>query len=926
MVQVRKLVLAIAAASALSSGMARALDLGEVTLKSAANQPLVAEIELLDVRDLAPADIKASLAAPEEFQKAGVNREAFLNDLTFTPVINSGGRSVIRVTSRQPVSEPMLKFLVQVLWPSGRLMRDYSVMVDASRFAPQGAAPVQPATTPAVTSQTQGREGGYTTNRRDTLWEIAQQNPVPGASVQQTMLAIQALNPDAFVAGNINRLKTGEVLRMPSTQQATALGQGPAIAEVARQNAAWREGRRLGPRAQQLDATRRTGTGNAPAQTEAGDKLSLVAADGNNGKGKAGDRQARLAQAQENLDATRRDNAELKSRMTDLQSQLDKLQKLIQLKNDQLAKLEAAGAAAPASPAAADANPAAPGSETPAPAVNAQLTPPPATEAPAAPAAATPVPEATPAPTAPVAAEPAPAQEKPGLFSRLLTSPIMLGLIAGAAVLILLLAALLLARRRKAQLEAEKHMRMARALAEENTFSEDIDLPDSSFEGLETPPPSVKLAPAMVAASAAAAVAAAEPAPVVAHPHSDVIPTPPLRPAAEPVVPAPVVEPLVASVIEPPVAAAPAHDVLAEAEQLIAEGHYNQAEALLEPAVSAEPERSDLRLKLMEAYAHQGDRDAFIAEERKLVANGQNHAAVEGLKARFPAMLGIAIAAASAAAVAAELDAQYVKDLLMDEPGAADPIDDTFDSDFDLDLDEDLNAPAEPDLDIADFDDDLLLDEPQPLDPAVTEPVTPAPSALDEDDLDFEALLAEHAKPVEETPVDDLADFDLDVADDEPAAPAPDPELDAQLADFEQELNLDAPEVQPAPVDDLELPEDFDLSLAEEMDSAADQHEAKLGDVSAELDKLSASLEKPPIAEPFKAPPAELDSLDDLPPFEDDFDYLSGTDEAATKLDLARAYIEMGDHDGARDILDEVVKEGTEGQQGEAREMLSRLV
>ncbi|MGC1329948.1 type IV pilus assembly protein FimV, partial [Pseudomonas sp.] len=315
MVQVRKLVLAIAAASALSSGMARALDLGEVTLKSAANQPLVAEIELLDVRDLAPADIKPSLASPEDFQKAGVNREAILSDLTFTPVINSGGRSVIRVTSKQPVSEPMLKFLVQVLWPQGRLLRDYSVMVDASKLAPQGAAPVQPAATPAVTAPTQGKEGGYTTSKRDTLWDIAQKNPNNGASIQQTMLAIQALNPDAFVDGNINRLKTGQVLRMPDAQQATALGQGPAIAEVARQNAAWREGRRLGPRAQQLDATRRTGTGNAPAQTEAGDKLSLVAADGKNGQGKAGDRQARLAAAKEKLDATRRSNAELKDRM-----------------------------------------------------------------------------------------------------------------------------------------------------------------------------------------------------------------------------------------------------------------------------------------------------------------------------------------------------------------------------------------------------------------------------------------------------------------------------------------------------------------------------------------------------------------------------------------------------------------------------------
>lgn len=936
MVQVRKLVLAIAAATALSSGMARALDLGEVTLKSAANQPLVAEIELLDVRDLAPADIKPSLASPEEFQKAGVNRDAILNDLTFTPVINSGGRSVIRVTSKQPVSEPMLKFLVQVLWPQGRLLRDYSVLVDSSKFGPQNAAPVQPATTPAVTTQTQGSEGGYTTGKRDTLWDIAQKNAVPPASVQQTMLAIQALNPDAFVDGNINRLKTGQVLRLPDAPQATALGQGPAIAEVARQNAAWREGRRLGPRAQQLDATRRTGTGNAPAQTETGDKLSLVAADGKNGQGKAGDRQARLAQAKENLDATRRDNAELKSRMGDLQSQLDKLQKLIQLKNDQLAKLEAASAAAPAAPAADAA------AATPAPAVNAQLAPAPAPDAatPAAPAApATPPEAATPAPApapAPVEA-PAPAEAQPGLFGKFLTSPIMLGLIGGAAVLILLLAALLLARRRKAQLEAEKHMRMARALAEETDFDKDLDLPPSSFEGLETPPPAVKLAPAMVAASAAAAVAAAEPAPVVQPPVSEIIPTPPLRPAAEPVVAAPVVEPLVASVIEPKVApvVAPEADLLAEADRLMAEGRLGEAAELLEPAVKAQPERSDLRLKLMEVYAHQGDRNAFIGEERQLVATGQNHNAVEALKARFPAMLGVAMAAAGAAAVAAELDAQYVKDLLMDEPGAADPIDDTFDSDFDLNLDDDLGEPAEPDLDVADFDDDLVLDAPQPLEAAAEPaPAVEAPSALEEDDLDFEALLAEHSAPAEAPPVDDLADFDLAIADDEPAAPTLDPELEAQLEDFEAELNLDKPEVPPAPVDDLELPDDFDLSLAEEMDAAPqaapDKLHEQLGDVSAELDKLSASLEHPPIAEPFKAPekPAldDLDNLDDLPPFEDDFDYLSGTDEAATKLDLARAYIEMGDHDGARDILDEVVKEGTEGQQSEAREMLSRLV
>src|SRR3546814_1842470 len=85
MVQVRKLVLAIAAASALSSGMAHALGLGELTLKSPPNQPLVAEIELLDVQQLTAAEVVPSLASPEEFAKAGIDRQAFLNDLTFTP-------------------------------------------------------------------------------------------------------------------------------------------------------------------------------------------------------------------------------------------------------------------------------------------------------------------------------------------------------------------------------------------------------------------------------------------------------------------------------------------------------------------------------------------------------------------------------------------------------------------------------------------------------------------------------------------------------------------------------------------------------------------------------------------------------------------------------------------------------------------------
>jgi pilus assembly protein FimV len=877
MVQVRKLVLAIAAASALSSGMAHALGLGELTLKSTLNQPLVAEIELLDVKDLTAAELVPSLASPEDFAKAGVDRQAFLNDLTFTPVLNASGKSILRVTSSKPLSEPMVKFLVQVMWPNGRLLRDYSVLLDPSKFSSQTAeAAAQPAPTSTVAAPVTGatKPSQYTTTPRDTLWEIAAKAR-NGGSIQQTMLAIQALNPDAFIDGNINRLKTGQVLRMPDQVQSTGLPQPKAIAEVAAQNKAWRQGRRYvakpGAGQQQLDATNRARTDAAPTQATS-DKLSLVSAESgkNRGKGVAGDAKAlsnKLAVTQESLDTSRRDNAELKSRVADLQSQMDKLQRLIELKNNQLAKLQTEGAnGAPAVAAA--------------PAMSAELTPNPATPAPADAAAVAPAPEATPAPAEkPVEATPAASDDRK--FNELLTNPVLLGLVGGGAVILLLLL-LLLARRRKAQQEAEKHLRMARALAEEQPFSTDLDLPESSFEGLEVPAPSVKLAtaPAMAPAPAPA------PAPVIA-----------------PVV---MTTPIAAPLVAP--AAERSDDVLGQAQSHIDAGRLNQAAALLEDGVKREPQRSDLRLKLMEVYGQQGDRDAFVGQERKLVANGDNYAQVEKLKSRFPAMALVAAGGIAAAAAAAELDAQYVKDLLLDEPPAPAPAPEP--------------APFEDDLDSA-F--DLSLDD---LD-AIT-PVTPAPAPepevtaladLDEfpldDDLSFGSVLQQQTEIKEN--LDDLSDFDLDLdlgAEPSPAILAEDDfllDLDEGVKDFPV---AEAPAVPEVALDDLELPADFDLSLAEEMHTpdVSDTFAAELDDVNAELESLSNSIGEPT----FTEADAALDG-------DDDFDFLSGTDEAATKLDLAQAYIDMGDSDGARDILNEVVSEGNAEQKSEAREMLSRL-
>ncbi|AYC33531.1 peptigoglycan-binding protein LysM [Pseudomonas cavernae] len=965
MVRVRKLVLAIAAASALTSGMAHALGLGEVTLKSALNQPLVAEIDLLEVRDLASNEVIPTLASPEEFNKAGVDRQYFLTDLKFTPVLKPNGRSVIRVTSSKPVREPYLNFLVEVLWPNGRLLREYTLLLDPPLYSPQTAAaaapqlpvaaptprpsavpapspitpvvsapvvrPAAPAPVPASASKLDGNQ--YKTTGSDTLWEIAERSRVAG-SVHQTMLAIQELNPDAFVGGNINRLKSGQVLRLPNEQQIKSRSQSEAIAQVAEQNTAWREGRSLAAGARQLDATKRTAAGAAPAKAETTDSLKLVSAEA--GKAAAGsDKGAgadskvlsdKLAVTKESLDSTRRENDELKGRMTDLQSQLDKLQRLIQLKDDQLAKLQAdlaeknkatketaaAVAAAPVTAAeqtaavttapagAADAAPApAPAApQATAPAVDAAAAPDynyseePAAKPEAAPQVDAQVPadqSATPAePAAPAekVATPIPAEktsadapveqaQATGLLEDLLANPMLLGLVGGGALLALLVGLMVLSRR-NALKESELHSSLA-AQEGDDPFGAENDLPDSSFEGLES-----------------AEVAAA-------HPVEERV-------------------------------TAQTSDVLGEADIYIAYGRFNQAAELLQNAINDEPQRSDLRLKLMEVQAELGDREGFARQESELREIGGVSAEVDQLKSRYPAMAAIAAASmlgAVSAAPADEVDSFSLDDLALDDELEEQP--QGQDDGFDLSLD-DLEAefdreasPAANEESLVDFD---LESELNLSSPELAEGIG---------ELEFDLSLDGDAPVAGGELTGDLVDFNLDLDEETKSAAAEDDFLlgledelsSGTTAEGVAELRLDLPEEVSAV--DLELLADFDLSLdAETLPApAADSNSfaAQLEEVSAELDQLNSeaeavqsSVEFDELAGPLvaTAPTADLGA-------EDDFDFLSGTDETATKLDLARAYIDMGDAEGARDILDEVIKEGNDGQQQEARELIARL-
>ena len=253
-------------------------------------------------------------------------------------------------------------------------------------------------------------------------------------------------------------------------------------------------------------------------------------------------------------------------------------------------------------------------------------------------------------------------------------------------------------------------------------------------------------------------------------------------------------------------------------------------------------------------------------------------------------------------------------------------LDEDFDAAFDLDLDQPEVTQESPVAEAAVPDEnfdaafDLDLDQLEAVSPAVvaSTPVADLEDFPLDDDLSFDSALQQ--AEVTDT-VGELADFDLDLAGDVP---------EATLAADEAVLNLDDQPVAEAPVideptpDDLDLPADFDLSLADEMATPAksDDFIADLDDMHDELDRFSADLQDPPISEPsFTADDLALAMDGD----EESFDFLAGTDEVATKLDLAQAYLDMGDQDGARDILGEVISEGSEGQKNEAREMLARL-
>ncbi len=379
--QLRTLALILSTVGLLYSGVTSALGLGEITLKSQFNQPLNAEIRLLKVRDLSEEEILTALASREDFSRAGVDRIFFLSGLNFEVVLDNPSNPFIRVTTRKPVTEPYLNFLIEVQWPSGRLLREYTLLLDLPVFTE--AAPSRPAVTapssggvvsspsqqqqPPPRVERQPREtvsapapvysssqpttsnppvDSYRVQSGDTLWEIAERTrPDSSISVHQAMIAIQQANPNAFIDNNINRLRNGRVLRIPSSGEITDITYNQAVNAVRQQNQKWSSSTSQKP---VLTSAAPTASTPSSASTPEG-RLTLGSADSGQGdvksagaSGSGESLQNELAIAQEELDRSSRENSELRDRISELESQIQTMEELVSVTNDQLKALQIA--------------------------------------------------------------------------------------------------------------------------------------------------------------------------------------------------------------------------------------------------------------------------------------------------------------------------------------------------------------------------------------------------------------------------------------------------------------------------------------------------------------------------------------------------------------------------------------------------------
>jgi pilus assembly protein FimV len=311
---------------------ATAAELGRLTVHSGVGEALRAEIDILDVRANEARALAARLGTADEFWRAGIEPPAVLGALRAAVARGAKGRVVVILTSSEPIEEPFISLLVQLDSPARQSVREYPVLLEERRAREARPAPGLPSLPPALPSEpgpgepaaapvgptaVAAAEGGHRVQPGETLATIANAYKVPGATLDQVLAALFRANPGAFLDGNMNQLPAGRVLAIPD---------GTAVRAIA------------------PDEARRLVADHRGAAQAASDRLRLSRADHVPRGGAADDVAAMHLAAKE-----------ARERIVALEKNIESLQRLAELQNRQIARLQHAAVANAAPPAPGDA-------------------------------------------------------------------------------------------------------------------------------------------------------------------------------------------------------------------------------------------------------------------------------------------------------------------------------------------------------------------------------------------------------------------------------------------------------------------------------------------------------------------------------------------------------------------------------------------
>lgn len=877
--QCRLTALAAAVLLALSSAPAAALSLGRVTVQSALGEPLRAEVDFLDINGEEAASLNAHLAAPEAFKAAGLEYNPALSNLKTTLQRRADGRAYLKLSSDGVVNEPFVDLILEASWNSGRIVRDYTLLFDPPNLRSAGSAvpdktqlpiqsapaaaqpaarsaeavPAKPATVkPAVlakpNSAAQQQAAGAVTVQvkpGETAGQIAAAHKPASVSLDQMLVAMLRGNPKAFIQDNVNRIKAGAILTVPTPDQAAAVDADEATQTVVAQSRDFNEfRRRLAGNVPQTQAapTGREASGKVQGMVQdktpvaaAPDKLTL-----SKGaiQGKSGDDQLAAA----------RNSEEAKVRAAEVAKNINDLNKL---------------AAAASTPAPAPVTAAAP---APIPGASAETALPtlptlpqaaPASEAaPATAAVSKPAPPAS----KPAAKLPEPAPE-PSFIDTLVENPMLPG---GVVALLGLLAGLAYLKNRQRKQDALLDSTFAESSLAE-AFSgasggQSVDTSDSLTTG------------------------------------SSMVYSPSQIDAADDV------------------------DPVAEAEVYLAYGRDLQAEEILKDALRNTPQRVAIHAKLAEIYAKRRDAKALeaVAALAFNLTNGSGpdweHICAKGLSIDPDNALylpgGQPGASVASGASADSTHAENAGDATAAPSARTGPRTTLSDgSELDLDLDFSLEEPeflktpaGEPTIGAA-------------LDDAPASPTNTASAASEAKaepsepttipgGLDFtEPQALEESQPAQLAPEleDNQASFIADLS-----ASVPESSTDAQPNPepgpvFEAPLLPEMPSAEGAPAPS-EAP--AELSLASDGEPMAPAAGKDM--LSFDLDSLSLDLAEDRLTMPGDLPEPAMDALE-------------------TKLALAEEFRAIGDDDGARALIEEVIAEASGEVKAKAQQALNKL-